>query len=328
MGSLVVSCGLTACSSMMLVKGWSKMAIRVGVTGVGLPLVVLKSIVTVSLVDDVDVVRALQAVGLEVADAGGGPDPVEAPFDVLGGHDVVGAVELHARPEVVGDRVRADGPRLGQVRLDAGAVVLERAVALHGEGGGLQRLVDVPGELVVLAGGQVGRVEGGDVGRPGGGDVWCCSPRSTRSTRCLPCWEQAARATAGRRATIASALGYFGGANRSRLGAVRGTEGMADQNSLLDCVICLSCQSDAGRGGLEVVLARWPAVTGQATRWLGEIAIVSAGSGCRRGGPGGTGTPAGSRGAGHRAGDLAAEPKAFVVAAVLGGIAEDSSARV
>ena len=46
-GSADVSCGLTAFSSMMLVKGWSKMAIRVGVTGVGLPAVVLKSMVRV-----------------------------------------------------------------------------------------------------------------------------------------------------------------------------------------------------------------------------------------------------------------------------------------
>ena len=70
----------------------------------------------------------------------------------------------------------------------------------------------------------------------------------------LPCWEQAARATAGRRAAIASALRYFGGANRSRpvlggavlrdavlRGAVlRGAEGMAEQNSLLDGEIFLA----------------------------------------------------------------------------------------
>src|ERR1700722_17619078 len=74
----------------------------------------------------------------------------------------------------------------------------------------------------------------------------------------LPCWEQAARATAGRRAAIASAPRYFGGANHRRpvlrgpvlrgtvlrgtvlrgvvlRGVVlRGAEGMAEQNSLLD----------------------------------------------------------------------------------------------
>jgi hypothetical protein len=63
----------------------------------------------------------------------------------------------------------------------------------------------------------------------------------------LACWEQAARATAGRRATIASARRYFGGANHSRL-VLRGVEGMAEQNSLLDWVIFLSCQSRGAAG--------------------------------------------------------------------------------
>src|ERR1700722_12002469 len=72
----------------------------------------------------------------------------------------------------------------------------------------------------------------------------------------LPCWEQAARATAGRRATMASALRYFGGANHSRpvlRGAVlRGAEGMAEQNSLLDCEIFLAVRAAVRR--LEVLL--------------------------------------------------------------------------
>jgi hypothetical protein len=62
----------------------------------------------------------------------------------------------------------------------------------------------------------------------------------------LPCWEQAARATAGRRATIASALRYFGGANHSRL-VLRGAEGMAEQNSLLDCEIFLAVRAAVRR---------------------------------------------------------------------------------
>ena len=50
---------------------------------------------------------------------------------------------------------------------------------------------------------------------------------------------------------------------------------MAEQSSLLDCADFLSCQSRGARRARGCSVLAGPAVTGQAERWPGEIAIVS-----------------------------------------------------
>ena len=76
-------------------------------------------------IDDVDVVSALQPVGLEVARTRRREHAVEAVLDVRGGHHVAGGVELHALAQVIGDRALAERPRRGEIWLDMGAVEVE-----------------------------------------------------------------------------------------------------------------------------------------------------------------------------------------------------------